>query len=93
MAQTIRYRAGDALPESLEAAVELLSAASKLKHDDPGQAADWLSLVPHLRALLSSDARLPAEAEASLATRPPTILGADSGADPMWLRSTWPNPA
>jgi hypothetical protein len=29
VAQTIRYRAGDALPESLEAAVELLSAATR----------------------------------------------------------------
>ncbi len=68
VAQTIRYRAGDALPESLEAAVRLLSAATgKLKADDPGQAAGWLLLVPHLRPLLSSDARMPAEGEASLA--------------------------
>lgn len=68
VAQTIRYRAADVLPESLEAAVRLLSsAAGKLKVDDPGQAADWLLLVPHLRMLLSSDARLPAGAEASLA--------------------------
>jgi tetratricopeptide (TPR) repeat protein len=67
VAQTIRYRAGDALPKSLEAAVRLLSAATgKLKYDDPGQASDWLLLVPHLRMLLSSDARLPAEGEASL---------------------------
>jgi hypothetical protein len=68
VAQTIRYRAGDALPESLRAAVRLLSAAvGKLRYDDPGQAADWLLLVPHLRALLSSDASMPADAEASLA--------------------------
>ena len=68
VAQTIRYCAADALPESLEAAVRLLSAATgKLRHDDPGQAADWIVLVPHLRALLSSDAQMPAEAEASLA--------------------------
>ena len=68
VAQTIRYRAGEALPESLEAAVRLLSAATgKLKHDDPGQVSGWLLLVPHLRMLLSSDARLPAEGEASLA--------------------------
>ena len=68
VAQTIRYRAGDALPEALQAAVRLLSAATgKRKHDDPGQVADWLLLVPHLRALQSSDARMPAEAEASLA--------------------------
>ena len=68
VAQTIRYRTGNALPESLEAAVRLLSAATgKLKYDDPGQPSDWLLLVPHLRMLLSSDARLPAEGEASLA--------------------------
>jgi Domain of unknown function (DUF4062)/Tetratricopeptide repeat len=68
VAQTIRYRAGNALPESLQAAVRLLSAAAgQLKHDDPGQAAGWLLLVPHLRALLSADAQMPAEAEASLA--------------------------
>ena len=68
VAQTIRYRVGDALSGSLQAAVRLLSAATgKLRRDDPGQAADWLLLVPHLRTLLSSDARMPAEAEASLA--------------------------
>jgi tetratricopeptide (TPR) repeat protein len=67
VAQTIRYRAGDALPASLQAAVRLLSAATgKLVTDNPAQAADWLLLVPHLRTLLSSDARMPAEAEASL---------------------------
>ena len=76
VAQTIRYRADDVLPESLEAAVRLLSAATgKLKEDDPGQAADWLSLVPHLRMLLSSDARLPAEGEASLVNTAARISG------------------
>ena len=69
VAQTIRYRAGDALPRSLEAAVQLLDAAvGKLGYDDPRDAADWLTLVPHLRALQLSDRRLPASAEASLAS-------------------------
>jgi hypothetical protein len=68
VAQTIRYRAGAALPEALQAAVRLLGAAAgKLKHDDPRRAADWLLLVPHLRALQSSEAGMPAEAEVSLA--------------------------
>jgi tetratricopeptide (TPR) repeat protein len=77
VAQTTLDRADEDLPESLEAAVRLLSAVTgKLKHEDPGQAADWLSLVPHLRALLSSDARMPAGSEASLANAAARISGA-----------------
>jgi tetratricopeptide (TPR) repeat protein len=68
VAQTIRYRAAAALPELLGVAVKLLDAAAdKLNHDDPQYAADWVALVPHLRALQLLDVRLPAEAEASLA--------------------------
>ena len=68
VAQTIRYRAAEALPGSLGVAVKLLDAAvGKLNHDDPRHRAEWLALVPHLRALQLSDVRLPAEAEASLA--------------------------
>jgi tetratricopeptide (TPR) repeat protein len=77
VAEIIRHRADEDLPESLEAAVRLLSAATgKLKHENPGQAADWLLLVPHLRALLSSDAQMPAESEASLANAAARISGA-----------------
>ena len=68
VAQTIRYRAAAALPELLGVAVNLLDAAArKLNHDDPQHAADWVALVPHLRALQFLDVRLPAEAEATLA--------------------------
>jgi len=68
VAQTMRYQAGDALAGSLTVAVELLAAAvSHLKYDDPGHAADWLTLVPHLRTLLLSDLQLAAAAETSLA--------------------------
>ena len=77
VAQTIRYRAGEDLTQSLEAAVRLMNAATgKLKYEDPRHAADWLSLLPHLRALLSSDTRMPAEAEASLANAAARISGA-----------------
>ena len=68
VAQTIRYRAVEALPKLLRVAVKLLDAAvGKLEHDDPRPGADWLALVPHLRALQFPDVRMPAEAEASLA--------------------------
>ena len=68
VAQTIRYRAGDALTGSLAESVKLLGAAmGQLRADDPEHAADWLALLPHLQALLLADHQLPAEAEASLA--------------------------
>jgi tetratricopeptide (TPR) repeat protein len=68
VAQTIQNRAGDTLPEALTVAVSLLAAAvGHLKAEDPQHAADWLALVPHLRALLSSGTRLPTADEASLA--------------------------
>jgi tetratricopeptide (TPR) repeat protein len=69
VAQTIRYRAGEALPESLGMAVKLLDAAAcKLNLDNPEHAAAWAALVPHLRALQFLDVRLSAKAEATLAT-------------------------
>ena len=68
VAQTIRYRTADAMPEFMPVAVKLLDiAVGKLKHDDPRRAADWLALVPHLRALQFIDVRLSAQSEASLA--------------------------
>jgi tetratricopeptide (TPR) repeat protein len=67
VAQTIRYRAGEALTGSLAGAVKLLTATiSQLKVDDPEHAPDWLALLPHLQALLLVDRHLPAGSEAFL---------------------------
>jgi tetratricopeptide (TPR) repeat protein len=68
VAQTIRYRAGETLPEFAGVAVKLLEAAVRmLDQPDSQDAANWFALVPHLQVLQSLEVLLPADAEASLA--------------------------
>jgi len=66
LAEAMRHQAGDALGESVTIAVDLLGAvADQLDHEDSRDWARWLSVLPHLQALLSYGIPLP---EAVLAT-------------------------
>ena len=69
VAQTILHRAGDdGLLKSLEDAVKLLAAAvTHLDEQDPGDAARWIALLPHLQAIQRAKIQLPEQAESSLA--------------------------
>ncbi len=69
VAQTILHRAGDdSLLTSLEEAVKLLAAAvSHLHVQDPGDAARWMALLPHLQAIQRARIQLSEQAESSLA--------------------------
>lgn len=77
VAETTRYQAGANLPGALAIAAELVTAASDHASPDyPHDVARWLTLVPHLRALLASRTPLPGQAEESLAFTTAQISGA-----------------
>jgi hypothetical protein len=60
--------AGRVLPGAALTAARLLAAAvGAIDPDEPGRAAEWLGLVPHVLALLEARGRLPDGGEAELA--------------------------
>lgn len=65
--ETIRHQAADALAESFAVAVELLATASRLNQAGHRDREGWLTLLPHMRALLGLAVTAPPEVLEELA--------------------------
>jgi tetratricopeptide (TPR) repeat protein len=91
VAETVRYRAGAALAESHAVAVKLLRVAvGGLDETDPKDWALWLTILPHMEALLRLDVKASAATLDSLtwsAVRMSTAL-LESGSYPALLEVT-----
>jgi tetratricopeptide (TPR) repeat protein len=91
VAETVRHRSGAALTESHAVAIKLLQAAvGGLDETNPGDWALWLSILPHMEALLRLDVKASAASLDSLtwsAVRMSTAL-LESGSYPALLEVT-----